>query len=338
MSNTLDTDALVPWLEEHVDGFRSFRGIEKYGQGQSNPTYGIDAESGRYVLRAKPPGKLLRSAHQVDREYRVMRALQGTGVAVPEMLALATDEASPIGRAFFVMEHLDGRILWDPALPDSDDAERAAIYDAMNGTLAALHGVDPASVGLEDFGKPGNYFARQTGRWAKQYRDSEVEHHQPTHDLIAWLEANMPEDDGRVCIVHGDYRIDNIMFARDEPKIIAVLDWELSTLGHPFADLAYQVMQWQLPNQGQMRGLAGVDRAALGLPSDDEYIDRYCGRRGFERPGNWDFYVAFCFFRLAAILQGVYKRALDGNASNPERAKAVGAAVPMLTQMGLART
>ena len=334
-ANALDESILGPWLERHVEGFRSLQGIEKFGQGQSNPTYGLVAASGRYVLRAKPPGKLLPSAHQVDREYRVMRALADTPVPVPRMLALAEDGESPIGRTFFVMEHVEGRILWDPALPDETPASRAAIYDAMNATLAALHDVDPIAAGLADYGRPGNYFARQTARWADQYRQSEVERHVPTHELIAWLEAEMPEDDGASCIVHGDYRIDNMMFAANSAEMVALLDWELSTLGHPFADLAYQVMQWQLPNEGDMRGLLGVDRAAAGLPSDDEYVARYCERRGIERPSNWSFYVAFCFFRLAAILQGVYKRALDGNASNPERARKMGQAVPLLTAMGL---
>ena len=337
--NTLDESALGPWLEAHVEGFRRLGRIEKFGQGQSNPTYGLQAASGRYVLRAKPPGKLLPSAHQVDREYRVMRALGGTDVPVPRMLALAEADESPIGRTFFVMEHVDGRIFWDPALPDEAPPARASIYDAMNATLAALHSVDPAAVGLSDFGRPGNYFARQTGRWADQYRKSEVERHEPTHELIAWLEAEMPEDDGSSCIVHGDYRIDNMMFGppgtANETRVVALLDWELSTLGHPFADLAYQVMQWQLPNEGDMRGLLGVDREAAGLPPDDEYVARYCERRGIERPADWPFYLAFSFFRIAAILQGVYKRALDGNASNPERARKMGAAVPLLTQMGL---
>lgn len=341
--NRLDEARLAPWLERHVAGFHGFEGTTKFGQGQSNPTYAVHAASGTYVLRAKPPGRLLPSAHQVDREHRVMAALAATPVPVPRMLALCRadggeGEESPIGRTFFVMEHVDGRVLWDPALPDETPEARAAIYDAMNTTLAALHDVDPQAVGLSDFGRPGNYFARQTGRWAGQYRDSEVERLEAAHELIAWLDAHMPADDGRSCIVHGDYRIDNMMFAPAGTDVVAVLDWELSTLGHPFADLAYQVMQWQLPNEGQMRGLAGVDRAAAGIPDDDAYVTRYCERRGLEPPANWDFYVAFSFFRLAAILQGVYKRALDGNASNPERAARVGAAVPALVQMGLART
>ena len=333
--NRLDPAALAPWLERHVPGFEGLERIEKFGDGQSNPTYGLHARSGAYVLRAKPPGKLLPSAHQVDREFRVMQALGGTPVPVPRMLALAEDSDSPIGRTFFVMEHVAGRVLWDPALPDETPAARAAIYDAMNRALAALHDVDPAAVGLAEFGRPGNYFARQTARWADQYRKSEVERHEPTHRLIAWLEAEMPADDGQSCIVHGDYRIDNMMFEPGGEELLALLDWELSTLGHPFADLAYQVMQWQLPNHGDMRGLAGVDRAAAGLPSDDDYVARYCERRGIERPANWPFYVAFSFFRLAAILQGVYKRALDGNASNPERARRMGGAVAVLSAKGL---
>ena len=335
--NALDEAALAPWLERNVAGFRDLQRIEKFGQGQSNPTYGLTAASGRYVLRAKPPGTLLPSAHQVDREFRVMRALADTPVPVPRMLALA-EESSPIGRTFFVMEHVEGRILWDPALPDETPNDRAAIYDGMNRTLAALHSVDPAAVGLESFGRPGNYFARQTARWADQYRKSEVERHEPAHELIAWLEAEMPDDDGpnggRGCIVHGDYRIDNMMFGVDGTRMVALLDWELSTLGHPFADLAYQVMQWQLPNQGEMRGLAGIDRKGANLPSDEEYVALYCERRGIARPKNWSFFVAFCFFRLAAIIQGVYKRSLDGNASNPERARRMGAAVPLLVAMG----
>lgn len=337
-ANVLDTEKLVPWLEQSVEGFSGYQGISKFNTGQSNPTYKIDAASGSYVLRAKPPGELLKSAHQVDREYRVMRALGPTGFPVPRMMVLSGEgDASPIGRMFFVMEYLQGRILWDPALPEfgDDNAGRANIYDAMNETLVRLHDVDPNSVGLETFGKPGNYFARQTGRWATQYRASEVEHNQDVHDVIAWLEANMPADDGQVGIVHGDYRIDNMIFHPDRPEVIAVLDWELSTLGHPLADLAYQCMQWRLPNQAGMRGLGDVDRAALGLPTEEEYVATYCKRRGVKSIENWNFYVAFCFFRLTAILQGVYKRALDGNASNPARAQTMAEAIPLLAGAAL---
>jgi aminoglycoside phosphotransferase (APT) family kinase protein len=327
----LDIATLGTYLERHVDGFRGLRGIEKFNTGQSNPTYRLDAASGRYVLRAKPPGELLKSAHQVDREYRVMKALAGTAVPVAGMLHLARED-SPLGRMFYVMEFVDGRIFWDPALPEArDNAERAAIYDSMNATLAALHAVDVAAVGLSDFGKPGSYFERQLSRWTSQYRASETGAVADMDNLIAWLERSLPADDGTVALVHGDYRLDNMMFAPDRPQVIALLDWELSTLGHPFADIAYQCMQWRLPHGTGFKGLAGVDRAALGLPSERDYVGAYCRRRGISGIDNWTFYLAFSFFRLAAICQGVYKRALDGNASNPEKARTYGDAVKLLS-------
>ena len=334
---TLDEAALGPYLERHVEGFRGLKRAEKFTDGQSNPTFRLEAESGLYVLRAKPPGELLKSAHQVDREYRVMKALADTEVPVPRMLHLSGEgDESPIGRMFYVMEHLDGRVLWDPALPDLSVRDRAEIYDAMNATLAALHEVDVDAVGLSDFGKPGSYFVRQLGRWTKQYRASEVEKIEDMDALIDWLEARVPEDDGQVSLVHGDYRIDNMMFAKDENRVIAVLDWELSTLGHPLADLAYQCMAWRLPHQGGFRGLDGVERGpATGLPTEESYVADYCRRRGIDGIENWTFYVAFCFFRLGAILQGVYKRALDGNASNPEKAITYGKNVPLLAALAM---
>lgn len=341
-ANALDETALVPWLEEHVPGFTGFQALTKFGDGQSNPSYKVEAASGAYVLRAKPPGELLKSAHAVDREYRVMKALAETDVPVPQMLVLSEEgAASPIGRQFFVMEFLDGRIFWDPTLPELGEgakanARRGRIYDAMNDTLAKLHAVDPVAVGLETFGKPGNYFARQTDRWAKQYRASEVEHNQQVHDVIAWLEANMPDEDGQVTIVHGDYRLDNMIFHPIEERVLGVLDWELSTLGHPMGDLSYQCMNWRLPNGDGSRGLAGVDRRAIGLPTEEEYVEAYCRRRGIDDVGNWKFYVAYNLFRFLAILQGVYKRALDGNASNPKRAKQMAAAIPMLAAAAMA--
>ncbi len=337
MSNALDENTLAPWLEQHVSGFAGFRQLTKFGHGQSNPTYRIDADSGTYVLRAKPPGELLKSAHAVDREHRVMNALGPTDVPVPNMLAISQEgEASPIGRMFFVMQFLEGRIFWDPALPEMDDNDaRFRVYDAMNDTLAKLHNVDPIALGLETFGKPGSYFARQTDRWAKQYRASEVEYNQTVHDVIAWLEKNMPEDDGIVSIVHGDYRMDNMIFAPDREEVLAVLDWELSTLGHPLADLAYQCMQWRLPHDSGMKGLGGLDRNALGIPTEEEYVAAYCQRRGIASIPNWSFYIAFCFFKLTGILQGVYKRALDGNASNPKRAKEMSFAIPLLAQAAM---
>ena len=335
MTAHLDEKQLIPWLEAHVPGFAGFQALEKFGQGQSNPTFKVTAESGTYALRAKPPGELLKSAHAVDREFRVMNALASSDVPVPKMLALSDEgDASPIGRMFFVMEYLEGRIFWDPAVPEcgDDTASRAAIYDAMNATLAHLHSVNVDAAGLSDFGKPGSYFARQTDRWAKQYRASEVEHNPTVHNVIAWLEAHMPEDDGVVSVVHGDYRLDNMIFAPDRDEVIAVLDWELSTLGHPLADLAYQCMQWRLPHQSGMRGLGGIDRAAIGIPTEEDYVAAYCKRRGIDSIPDWPFYIAFCFFKLTGILQGVYKRALDGNASNPKRAKEMAMAIPLLAQ------
>jgi aminoglycoside phosphotransferase (APT) family kinase protein len=329
---TLDEAALAPYLEKHVPGFRGLREVVKFGQGQSNPTFRLVADSGLYVLRAKPPGELLKSAHQVDREFRVMSALAQTNVPVPKMLHLSAED-SPIGRMFYVMEHLNGRVFWEPPLPELQKDERTAVYDAMNDTLAKLHSVDIEAVGLADFGRPGSYFARQLGRWSKQYKASEVEPQPAIDNLIAWLEERLPEDDGQVSLVHGDYRMDNMMFAPDEFRVIGVLDWELSTLGHPLADLAYQCMQWRLPHQGGFRGLGGLDRSALGLPTEAEYVAKYCERRGVAEIGDWTFYLAFSFFRIAAILQGVYKRALDGNASNPERAMQMGRSVPVIAAL-----
>jgi aminoglycoside phosphotransferase (APT) family kinase protein len=329
----LDQAALAPYLEANIPGFSELAAVEKFKSGQSNPTYLLTAASGRYVLRAKPPGQLLKSAHQVDREFRVMSALAGTAVPVPAMLHLSAED-SPIGRMFYVMDFLDGRIFWDPALPEArDNEERAAIYDAMNETLAALHEIDVGTVGLGDFGRPGNYFERQLARWTSQYRASETDAVADMDGLIAWLETHRPADDGRISLVHGDYRLDNLIFAPDRPKVLAVLDWELSTSGHPFADIAYQCMQWRLPHASGFRGLGGVDRSALGLPSEEDYVAAYCRRRGLTGIGNWTFYLAFSFFRLAAICQGVYKRALDGNASNPEKARTYGEAVKLLSRL-----
>lgn len=333
----LNQDALQTVLGNEIENFGNIEAIKKFPGGQSNPTYKLTTDTGQFVLRAKPPGKLLKSAHQVDREFKVMQALEHTNVPVPKMHYLS-EENSVIGRQFFVMEYLDGRIFWDPALsdpPDINNAQRTAIYDAMNAALAALHDVDPKAVGLEDFGVPGNYFARQLDRWTKQYEASEVDRNENIRKLITWLESNLPDDDGVSSLVHGDYRLDNMVFANDEPKVLGLLDWELSTQGHPLADLAYQCMQWRLPHKGGFRGLGGIDRTSLGIPTEREYVDAYCKRREIAKIDNWFFYLAFCFFRLAAILQGVYKRSLDGNASNPEKAKTYGMAVPILGQMAI---
>ena len=329
-----ERDAVALWVADHVEGFRGPLTARKFDVGQSNPTYLLEAASGAYVLRRKPPGVLLKSAHAVDREFQVQRALAGSAVPVPEMLALCEDE-SVIGAMFYVMEHVAGRSFLDPTLPDLTVPERAAVLDEMNRVLAAIHDVNIGATGLSDFGPEGNYYARQLSRWTKQYRASETDTVTPMDQLIAWLEAHLPPDDGLRTLVHGDYRIDNLLFAQDGTDMRAVLDWELSTIGHPFADLAGVLMQWQLPPGAEGRGLAGVDRAALGLPTDAEFVAAYCQRRGIDEISNLGFYVAFAFFRMAAILQGVKKRALDGNASNPDKALRLGGYVPRFAELGL---
>lgn len=326
--------ALAPWLEANVTGLGRCEGFEKFGDGQSNPTYRIDASGGTFVLRAQPPGKLLKGAHRVDREARVIDALGATAVPVPRILA-TSDAEGPLGRMFVVMSHVAGNIYWDPALPELSNPARTAVYEAMNATLAALHDVDPGAVGLSDFGRAGDYFERQLATWTRQYRASETESIAAMDRLIAWLEENLPADDGRSGLVHGDFRLDNMIFDPDTHEVAAVLDWELSTLGHPFADLAYQCMQWRLPNEGAFKGLGGVDRAASGIPTEEAYVARYCERRGLPEIGNWPFYIAFSFFRLAAILQGVYRRSLDGNASNAQTGQLYGKAVPTLAQLAM---
>ncbi|MEP5762975.1 MAG: phosphotransferase family protein [Halieaceae bacterium] len=335
-TQTLDIAKLQDYLEENIPGFSGELSAEKFAGGQSNPTFKLTAGGKHYVLRRKPPGELLKSAHAVDREYRVISALADTGVPVAETYCLCEDE-DVIGSMFYVMEYMDGRVFWDATLPEVESQEeRSAIYDEMNRVLAELHKVNVEEVGLADFGPPGNYFERQVGRWTKQYRASETEHSPAMEKLIAWLPANMPADDGLVTLVHGDYRLDNVMFHKTEPRIIAVLDWELSTLGHPLADLSYQCMAWALPRSDTgMSGLGGVDRAAIGLPTDEEYVADYCKRTGRDTIENWNFYLVFCFFRLAAILQGVKKRALIGTASSAE-ATAKAAAVEPLAQAGAA--
>ncbi|MBE0414387.1 MAG: phosphotransferase [Yoonia sp.] len=326
---------LARYLSGAIPEFAGLRSVSKFGTGQSNPTYQLDADSGIYVLRSKPPGVLLPSAHAVEREFRVMAALADTAVPVPEVLHLADAADSPSGRAFFVMRFLPGRIFWDPALPDLRAPDRAEIYDAMNAALAALHDVDVTAVGLADYGKPGNYFARQLDRWRGQYLACVAVPDPAMVAIIDWLGAQMPAEDRRVALVHGDWRLDNMIFDAHAPQIAAVLDWELSTLGHPMADLAYQCMQWRLPNHGDMRGLGGIDRAKMGLPTEAEYVAAYARRRGLGQIDDWPFYLVFAFFRLAAILAGVASRAAAGNASNPDMARKYGAAVPVLADMAL---
>jgi aminoglycoside phosphotransferase (APT) family kinase protein len=329
----LDIQHTGTYLETHLDGFKGLYKAEKFSNGQSNPTFLLSAASGQYVLRRQPPGDLLKSAHAVDREYRVMTALCNTEVPVPQTYHLCTDR-DVIGSLFFVMSYENGRVFWDPSLPGLDSIQRAGIYDEMNRVLAALHDIKPDKVGLENYGYPGNYFARQINRWSTQYRNSETETIADMDSLIEWLPQNMPADDGKVSLIHGDYRMDNIMFHPKEERAIALLDWELSTLGHPYADLAYQCMQWRFGHDDFLPGLGGLDRVSLGIPSDEQYIDRYCERRGLPGIPDWNFYLVFGLFRLAAILQGVLKRAMVGNASN-RKAFQYGALAPWLAAIAV---
>jgi aminoglycoside phosphotransferase (APT) family kinase protein len=309
----IDTVALAAYLREHVAPFAGEPIVEEFQGGQSNPTYRITAGDRRYVLRRKPPGQLLPSAHAVDREFRVMTALAGTAVPVPKMYALCED-ASVIGTAFYVMEYIEGRVLWDPTLPEMSRADRAAHYDELNRVIAALHGVDVNGVGLDDYGKPGNYVERQVARWSRQYQAAGGERIAAMDRLLEWLPRHVPASD-ELAIVHGDYRIDNVIFHPSEPRVLAVLDWELSTLGHPLSDFAYQVMAWRLTPQ-QFRGLKGFDLRALGIPTEDEYIAMYCRRAGRASVPDWEIYLIFNMFRIAAILHGVLARALQGNAAS----------------------
>lgn len=331
--DNLDDDKLSSYLAAHINGFAGPVVSRKFSDGQSNPTYLLQAEDAQYVLRRKPPGKLLKSAHAVDREFRVIAALADTGVPVPRALHLCDDD-SVIGSMFYIMSYENGRIFWDPSLPELEKEDRRPLHDELIRVLAALHDIDVDAIGLGDFGQPGSYFERQTGRWTKQYRAAETDSIAAMETLIEWLPANMPQDDGSVSLLHGDYRIDNVVFHAEEPRIIAVLDWELSTLGHPYADIAYFCMVHRLPRVQGVRGLAGMDLDAIGIPDERETVAAYCRLRGIDSIDNWHFYLAFCFFRLASICQGVYKRALDGNASN-ERAVQMGRSVEPLAATGV---
>jgi aminoglycoside phosphotransferase (APT) family kinase protein len=325
-----DEAALARYLQQHVEGIEGALSVEQFKGGQSNPTYKLTAGGKSYVLRRKPPGKLLASAHAVDREYTVITALANTDVPVANTYCLCEDE-SVIGTAFYVMEHVEGRILWDPALPGDEytPAVRRAMYEEMNRVIAALHLVDHKAIGLADYGKPGNYFARQIGRWTKQYRASETERNDAMDRLIAWLPEHIPPGD-ETTIVHGDYRLDNMIFHPTEPRVLAVLDWELSTLGHPLADFAYHCMTWHIP-AGVFRGLGGAKLAELGIPSESEYVQMYCQRTGRDAidPNHWDFYMAYNLFRLAAILQGIAGRVKDGTAASAQAAQMGAAARPL---------
>ncbi|MEY4883790.1 MAG: hypothetical protein RIS34_1644 [Pseudomonadota bacterium] len=335
----VDLQALAVWLHKHLDGFQGPLTVEMFKGGQSNPTYKLITPARSYVMRAKPGpvAKLLPSAHAVEREFAVMRGLHGTDVPVARMHCLCEDE-SIIGRAFYVMEFVQGRVLWDQSLPGLSPPERGAIYDEMNRVMAALHTVKFAEHGLAGYGKPGNYFERQIGRWSKQYQASVTQPIVEMDQLMVWLPAHIPagaRDESRISIVHGDYRLDNLMFHPTEPRVLAVLDWELSTLGHPLADFSYHCMAWHIP-PGAFRGIGGLDLASLGIPSEAAYIQSYCDRTGLTTPdelqADWNFYMAYNMFRIAAILQGIAKRIEAGTASSAQAASSA-AGVRPLAQM-----
>ncbi len=322
--HAFDVGALQAYLQTRLPGFAGPLTVESFKGGQSNPTFKLNTPQRSYVMRAKPGpvAKLMPSAHAIEREFRVIGALGKAGIPVPEVHCLCEDE-SVIGRAFYVMQCMEGRVLWDQGLAGMTPGQRGAIYDEMNRVMAALHNVDYAAVGLDDFGKPGNYFARQIGRWSKQYQVTETEHIEAMNRLIEWLPGAIPPGD-EASVVHGDYRLDNLMFHPTEPRIIAILDWELATIGHPQADFSYHCMSWHIPPES-FRGIAGLDLAALGIPSEREYIRRYCERTGRDEAKvleHWDFYIAYNLFRLAGILQGIMKRYLDGTAASAHAADA----------------
>ena len=328
----IEVGALAEYMRQNVDGFTGDLEVRQFRGGQSNPTYYLTAGGREYVMRRKPPGNLLPSAHAVDREYRVITALGQTDVPVPRTYALCTDEAV-IGTWFYVMECVHGRIFWDLSLPDLDPAERRAIFDATNDVMARLHQVDYEQVGLGEFGRPGNYFARQINRWTKQYQASVTEQITAMDRLIEWLPENIPAGD-ETSIVHGDYRLDNMVVHPTEPRVLAVFDWELSTLGHPLGDFAYHCMSWRIP-ASLFRGLGGLDLVSLGIPSEADYVAAYCRRTGRERIENWAFYMAYNMFRLAGIAQGIVGRVRDGTAAS-DHATEMAARVRPLAEMGWA--
>ena len=336
--HAFDHGALATFMRDHVEGFSGDLTVAQFKGGQSNPTFRLSANGKHYVLRRKPPGVLLPSAHAIDREFRVISALATTNVPVARAYALCED-TDVIGTAFYIMDCVDGRILWDPSLPGMTNVDRAAHYDELNRVIAELHRVDPAAVGLADFGKPGNYIERQVGRWTRQYRAAETETIDAADRLIEWLPKHIPAGD-ETRIVHGDFRIDNVIFDPNKARILAVLDWELSTLGHPMADFAYHCMVWHMTNGNGSRGLAGVDVAALGIPTETGYLQGYLARTGRGdvndvAAADWNYYLVFNMFRLVGILQGIMARALQGNASS-ERALEAGRRARPLAELAWA--
>jgi aminoglycoside phosphotransferase (APT) family kinase protein len=330
--HAFDEAALARWMAAHVAGFAGMLKVEQFKGGQSNPTFLLEAGGRRYVMRRKPPGQLLPSAHAVDREFRVSSALAATDVPVAKAHALCED-TGVIGAMFYVMDYVDGRVLWDPALPGMTPQQRREHFDELGRVIAAMHTVDPLAIGLGDYGKPGNYIERQVGRWTKQYRASETDHVEAVERLIEWLPANVPPGD-ETRIVHGDYRFDNVIFHPSEPRILAVLDWELSTLGHPLVDFAYHCMAWHMQGGEGTRGLGGVDLKALGIPSEAEYLQGYLKRTGRAAPRReeWIYFLVFGMFRLVGIVQGIKKRALLGNAASAQAVQAGSRVKPLAEQ------
>jgi aminoglycoside phosphotransferase (APT) family kinase protein len=320
-AHRFDAGRLDAWLHGNVSGYAGPLSLRQFESGQSNPTYLLETPRRKYVMRRKPPGVLLKSAHAVDREFRVMKALGEQGFPVPEVLALCED-ASVVGTLFYVMAHVPGRVFLDCSLPDLDPAHRTALYDSVNSTLARLHRLDPASMGLGDFGRPGNYFSRQIARWAQQYEASRTQDVPEMERLIQWLPTAVPQDPGQGCLIHGDYSLHNLLIDPQEPRVAAVLDWELSTVGHPFGDLTYHLMEWYRPPGIDARGtLYGRDLQALGIPSFENYVARYCERTGLALDArDLGFYRAYNLFRVAAILQGVAGRLRDGTAASANAA------------------
>ena len=334
--HAFDTAALDRWLTDHLPGYAGPLTVSQFKGGQSNPTYLLSTPKASYVMRSKPGPvvRLLPSAHAIEREFRVMQALQGTGVPVARMLLLCDDE-SVMGRAFYLMEYVQGRVLWDQALPGMTCAQRGALYDEMNRVIASLHRLRPQALDLADFGKPGNYFERQIARWSRQYAASVTEPIPEMDRLMEWLPAHLPasaRDEREVAIVHGDFRLDNLIFHPTEPRVLAVLDWELSTLGHPLADFSYHCMAWHIPH-ALGRGIGGLDATALGIPTESAYLRRYCERTGRADPdavaADWNFYLAYNLFRISAILQGIAKRVEDGTAASAQARDAAASARPL---------
>jgi len=329
-THRFDSDRLAAWMEKHVEGYKGPLTVRQFKGGQSNPTYQLITPGQKYVLRRKPPGKLLPSAHAVDREFRVISALYPTGFPVPRPFALCEDD-SVIGTMFYIMDCVEGRVLWEPQLPHETPAIRAAIYDSLNATLAQLHSFDHEKIGLADFGKPGNYFARQISRWGKQYVASETQKVPEMDRLMEWLPAHIPPGE-RTSVVHGDYRLDNVILHPTEPRVIAVLDWEISTIGDPLADFTYHILQWRMPAGGTGGGtgsLMGIDYQGLAIPTEEEYIAAYCARTGRAGIESVDYYFAYNFFRLACILQGIAGRVRDGTASSAHAVQMASQVVPL---------